>query len=169
MRIRQFLLGILLVVSLLVNPLSVMAQESNEAPIYKGNTQYMTNDTLEISTAELYLVAQTMTHEAKYEGEDGLAAVGEVIYNRYHSDLFPDTIEEILFQKNQFVGAEELKQINPTDESLIIARRIFSGGDRILYDDNIYFFRNAKGSTEDWGKYKYETTIGHHQFYSYNP
>ncbi len=134
-------------------------------PIQAKADSLRTHDN-DVNFEDVYLLGQIMEHEAKYEGEEGLTAVAEVVFNRINSDRFPDTVSEVIFQKNQFTDAEEIAGISPDIKTLEIAERILRGNVGILNDENILFFRNAGGSTKDWGSYKYMITINHHQFYA---
>lgn len=49
-----------------------------------------------------YLLCKIAMAEAESEGVKGKALVMLVVLNRVWSDEFPDTIEEVIFQKNQF-------------------------------------------------------------------
>lgn len=51
---------------------------------------------------ELQEFYQIVMDECGYEPEDGIGAVSDVIANRCRSDQFPNTIHEVIYQKNQF-------------------------------------------------------------------
>lgn len=51
---------------------------------------------------EAYLLAKIAMAEAEGEDTEGKALVMLVVLNRVWSDEFPDTIEEVIFQKGQF-------------------------------------------------------------------
>lgn len=124
--------------------------------------------TVERNSYEVTLLAKLMEHEAGGEGEDGITAVAEVVRNRVKSDLFPNDVYSVIFQSGQFENVEHIIDIVPRDEVVSIAERILNGEEGVLKNPDILFFRNAGGSTEDWGKYKFEFSINHHQFYSYS-
>ncbi len=116
------------------------------------------------------ILARVMWHEAHGEGRKGLIAVGEVISNRMESDYFPDTLKDVVFQPGQFENVQEIAICYPTPEVLEIAKQILDGNKRcfVLRDPDILFFRNAHGYEGNWGRYTFEKTINHHQFYSYS-
>ena len=134
--------------------------EEDEKIAYQATYEDLFND-------NIYLLAQIMDHEARYEGREGLIAVAEVVRNRVKSDMFPNTIREVIYQEGQFTDSDELEFVKPKEETLQLAKYILIGGEGVLNNKDILFFRNAEGSTDDWGRYKYELTINHHQFYSY--
>lgn len=57
---------------------------------------------MEIEEGLKELVAQVAMAEAGDQGLDGIRLVVDVILNRVDSDRFPDTIEEVIYQKSQF-------------------------------------------------------------------
>ncbi|HEY8552679.1 MAG TPA: cell wall hydrolase [Thermaerobacter sp.] len=57
---------------------------------------------MDLSPRELRLLAQMIEAEAGAEPYVGKVAVGAVILNRVRSPLFPDTVEEVIFQPWQF-------------------------------------------------------------------
>ncbi|EKP94399.1 cell wall hydrolase [Thermaerobacter subterraneus] len=57
---------------------------------------------MHLTPRELRLLAQMIEAEAGAEPYEGKVAVGAVILNRVRSPLFPDTVEEVIFQPWQF-------------------------------------------------------------------
>lgn len=126
------------------------------------------NETCSYTEEEIYLLAQLIYNEANGEGMNGWIAVAEVVRNRVESDLFPDTISEVIYQKNpvQFSDYQKIATRKPSEEQIFVAREVLSGNLQILGDSNVLYFRNAKGSTADWGKNRFFKTINNHQFYT---
>lgn len=56
----------------------------------------------EIRFGEMELIAQLVMAEAGNQDLMGKRYVVDVVLNRVDSDDFPDTVEEVIFQKNQF-------------------------------------------------------------------
>lgn len=54
---------------------------------------------LHFSDEDVYILACLVYHEARGESFEGQTAVVEVVLNRMLSDYFPDTVEEVVFQK----------------------------------------------------------------------
>lgn len=67
------------------------AEDSTEAEIAE-----------EIRSGEMELIAQLVMAEAGNQDLTGKRYVVDVVLNRVDSDDFPDTVEEVIFQKNQF-------------------------------------------------------------------
>ncbi len=56
-----------------------------------------------ISDEDLKLLARLIHAEARGESLEGKIAVGAVVLNRVNSPHFPDTVAEVIFQKNTYV------------------------------------------------------------------
>lgn len=65
-----------------------------------------------------YLLCKIAMAEAESEGVKGKALVMLVVLNRVWSNEFPDTIEEVIFQKNQFspVANGRYDAVEPDEE-----------------------------------------------------
>ncbi|WML49475.1 cell wall hydrolase [Neobacillus sp. PS3-34] len=63
-------------------------------------------DILQITPKEKELLARLVHAEAKGEPYEGKVAVAAVVLNRVESDKFPDTVEQVIYQKNQFEPVE---------------------------------------------------------------
>lgn len=130
------------------------------------------------SDRELYLLAKIIECEARYEPYQGKVAVGAVVLNRVMSGRFPDTLEQVIFQKGQFQpmtdGGWQNKE--PSEISYRAAQQAFEGkkplGENGQSVGNALFFMYeelaGEGSTK-WFKERlsYITTIGNHDFYGF--
>ena len=65
-----------------------------------------------------YMLCKIAMAEAESEGVEGKALVMLVVLNRVWSEEFPDTIEEVIFQKNQFspVANGRYDAVEPDEE-----------------------------------------------------
>lgn len=106
---------------------------------------------------ELYLAAQVVQKEGDMES---YVAVANVIYNRVHSSSFPNTIEEVLYQKNQF-STSNLKA--PSTAALAAVQQIFIDGNLILPAEVMYFQAASRGT--DRSGYTYYGTYGGNVFF----
>jgi len=68
---------------------------------------------------EILLLNKIAVAEANTEGVEGMSYVIQTILNRVESDLFPNTIEEVIYQSGQFstVGNGALEKAEPNAES----------------------------------------------------
>lgn len=130
---------------------------------------------LDFSENDIRQVAQLVMSEAGGEGINGQIAVAEVVRNRLKSPLFPNTVEEVIYQPKQFELVERIVRYEPTTEILNITRAALNGQISILNNEDCMYYRNPQKTSNipatqkvDWGKYKYYTAIGHHAFYLQN-
>lgn len=93
---RSLLFNLVLLLWLGCQPLVCRAEE-------QGNIRVYTSEAFEAITFEEFdMISQIVTAEA--EGEDWEAQwyIACVVLNRVESDLFPDSVKEVVFQENQF-------------------------------------------------------------------
>lgn len=125
------------------------------------------SDTSRFTAAELLLIAQVVQEEAKGSSVEARAAVANAIYNRYRSSSYPNTIEGVIFQKNQYTVADdedELRAVKPIDKTIEAVTQIFVNGNTFLPED-VLFFRTASRGTS-WGdKREYYATYGGNAFF----
>ncbi len=84
------------------------------------------------TSKELDLLARIMRAEALAEGDLGMLMVGNVVVNRAIANCLTfkniDTIEDVIYQPNQFVGVNSsLFQASPTTLEKNLAKRILNG------------------------------------------
>lgn len=114
---------------------------------------------------DLYWLSRIVSAEAKGESEEGQIAVANVVLNRVNHDDFPDTIKDVIFQKNQFspVKAKTIYD-EPTPEAVEAAKKALSG--EKVVDEGVLFFYNPKIAPKNsWLRTRKEAiTIGNHRF-----
>lgn len=125
------------------------------------------------SEEEVYLTAQLVYHEAHNQEYNGKVAIAEVVLNRVNSKLFPNSVEEVLYQKGQFAGKNGLKNCEPTKEEIRLTSEVLNGSLRVFKNPTVMYFRNPKitngisaKTVKNWGTLKYFACIGEHAFYS---
>lgn len=81
-----------------------------------------------LSDEEIHLLEVTIQHEVGNFSKEYKKLVAELIYNRYLSEDFPNTITEVLFQKGQFQGIQKwaYSGIIIDDETKEVVRDVFS-------------------------------------------
>lgn len=94
---------------------------------------------------DMFLLAKIIEAEA---GSDWLSdewrmCVGEVVLNRVSSPEFPDTIEEVLFQRGQYYSRDSafFSTLLPTERSVNAALRLLEG-ERVLGEESVVFQSN---------------------------
>lgn len=132
--------------------IEVPCQKEHQEPYYKAVSDNITPE-------ELELVAKIVYLEAGNQSSTGQRAVAEVIFNRVMSDKFPNTVTEVIFQKNpvQFSTAASLSKAAPTEEQYSAVETTLSTTDPILPPDVLFFSNYSNWRTT------YEQ-IGDHYF-----
>lgn len=89
-----------------------------------------------VSEADMELLTKTVQAEAGNQSLIGKRLVARVILNRVDSEVFPDTIEEVLSQDGQFSTFRYLNNVCPTwQDQLAVKMEIESS----LNDEVMYF------------------------------
>lgn len=68
---------------------------------------------------DIELLAQVAHAEAGNQDKTGKRLVVATVLNRVDSDIFPETIIDVLAQEKQFSTYPELKDVKPTDDDYI--------------------------------------------------
>lgn len=116
------------------------------------------------NSEDLELLARLIHGEARGEPYEGQVAVGAVVLNRVKSPGFPNTIREVIFQKNQFIAVSDGQfYLEPNETAYRAARDALSGRDPSL---GALFFYNPKTAKTLYWLSTRETTvvIGNHVF-----
>ncbi len=96
---------------------------------------------------------------------EGKMAVGSVVMNRVASPIFPDTIQGVLSQKNQFSPYKNgaLAKRDPNESSVIAAKLVLDGGEVEEVAGALWF----DGRPGSWASLNREflATIGGHSFF----
>lgn len=113
-------------------------------------------DAITLTDEEKDTLARVIWLEARGECFDGQQAVAEVVFNRMLSPDFPDTLDEVIYQRGQFSTASRVSAAEPT-ETQYIAIETALEGPNILPLEVVFF--SQKGENDNvWG------TIGGHVF-----
>ena len=115
---------------------------------------------LELTDAEIKLMADLIFMEAQSEPFEGQQAVAEVIFNRLKSGNFQSSINSIIYAKNQFAAVKNLYLAKPTDTQYKAIERALNGP--YVLPEDVVFYAKFAVNKKIWG------TIGSHIFcYSY--
>ena len=120
------------------------------------------NRDLPVSMEEYEMLCKIVTTEANTEDIEGQMLIANVVMNRVASDIFPDTIEEVILSPGQFDPVENgvFNRTQPTDESREAVIRALSGED--ASQGALYF---QKSAATIWGDYTFLFRHGNHSFY----
>ena len=115
----------------------------------------------EITEDDVYTLACLVYHEARGECFEGQVAVVEVVFNRMISDQFPDTVEEVVFQKYgdvwQFSPAPYLWTAEPGETQFQAVYTALNETECNVRPETVYF------STAPYNE-KISAIIGNHYF-----
>ena len=117
----------------------------------------------EFSYEDAQLLMRIAQAEAGNQGVEGMELVMSVVLNRAASDEFPDTIEKVIFQKNQFqpITNGSFYTVELSKEAHLALADIEAGA--ILDEDIVAFEITSNRSLETYFDYAY--TVGDHDFY----
>lgn len=130
---------------------------ANGQTISSGDSFYNSND--------LYWLSHIINAESGNQSLEGKIAVGNVVLNRVASSQFPNTIKEVIYQKNQFTPVKNGSiNLEPNAESVIAAKLCLDGANTA---GNALFFLNPRTAKSSWASKNrpYLMTIGAHAFY----
>lgn len=96
---------------------------------------------IQLTDEEVDLLAKILWIEARGESEAGQKAVVEVIFNRIISEDFPDTLYDVLSQKNptQFASWKLRNTAEPTEKEYTSIYEVLTGKTSLVKNDTVYF------------------------------
>ena len=113
----------------------------------------------------LFWLSRVIHRESGNQPMEGRMAVGNVVLNRVSDPVFPDTVEGVLAQKNQFSTYKSgvLAATEPSENSTIAAKLVMDGG-VVEETQGALFFDSGVNSWAARNK-RHIATIGGHKFY----
>jgi len=127
---------------------------AGNGPIASGDTVYAEED--------VYWLSRIIYAESGNQSLEGKIAVGNVVLNRVASSKFPNTVYDVIFQRNQFTPASGgTLDREPNAESVVAAKLCLDGANTA---GNAMYFVNPVVSPNSWAARNrpYVTTIGEH-------
>lgn len=117
-------------------------------------------------SGEDILLAARVAYFESGRSEDGYRAVLCVILNRVESSKWPNSVNDVVYQKSQFsvVGRSDFLTKTIPDSVINYANDVFNSGNRLL-PTNVMSFRSG-ASDKTWGTRTYYATYGGNDFYS---
>ena len=115
---------------------------------------------------EAYLLAKIAMAEAEGEDTKGKALVILTVLNRVQSNLFPDTIEKVIFEKNQFAPIKDGRfyRVEPNEDCWAALALIENGWDES--QGALYFRTTVAEETWHSRNLKELFACGNHTFYT---
>ncbi|MTH53161.1 LysM peptidoglycan-binding domain-containing protein [Bacillus mangrovi] len=116
---------------------------------------------ISVSKEEKELLAKLVHAEAKGEPHEGKVAVASVVLNRVESSQFPDTVKDVIYEKNAFSPVANGSIHKPANEE---SKQAAEEALRTKTVDYLYFFNPETAESEWIKKLKVEEKIGNHAF-----
>ena len=133
------------------NKVKDVAQEAIRARMMTESVSTIEEDisnVIEVESEKKYLLARLVYAEAGSESDEHQQAVASVVLNRMNSDKFPDSIDEVIYQRNplQYACIEDgnIDKI-PDERAIKNAYYIWDNGS-ILPDNVLYQAEFKQGS-----------------------
>ena len=166
----NLLFGLLFVVAL------TFTVSTNRINVLKSNS-YAKTESIESIEKNLTCLALNVYREAGHEPFEGKVAVAQVTLNRTQHPSFPNTVCDVVYQKNSFMGkivcqfswycdsAHRLRPVNKQayEESYRVAKMVYLEDFKLESVKSALYY-HADYVNPNWGKKKV-TKIGAHIFY----
>ena len=169
-------IGIVVFVLIIINVLTVILlmihKETTkvEKPDTASKQEMVKNEQSKIGSMDwdsddAYRLAKIAMAEAESEDTEGKALVMLVVLNRVWDDEFPDTIEEVIFQKGQFspISNGRYDEVEPDEDCYRALQLIQTGG----WDEShgATYFESKSDSTWHSENLTFLFKHGKHYFY----
>lgn len=115
-----------------------------------------------ITEAEIETLARLLFLEAGNQSVEGQRAVIEVVFNRVMSEEFPNTIDEVVYAKNQFSPAHLIPSTTATEQQYEVIEMVLTSTDTVL-DYGVVFFSRGQ-----YNEYLFDKIGDHYFCYSTN-
>lgn len=154
-RCYKLIVSLLVLIYVFVPAQSVSAQgiklqDEGKILTTKNDVVEQRKEVISITNEELLLLSKLITGEARGESYEGQLAVAAVVINRVKDSRFPDSIKDVIYQKNAFsVVNDGSINMQPTESAYKAAREALYGLDPT--DEAIYFW-NPDIATCKWIK-----------------
>lgn len=167
MRIKKYIVGVATSVCIGLLLFSVDVHGSEALPTAGFYADLESIEPVEavyiLTEEEKLLLKQIGVHEAGEIDVEGIAHVMQVVLNRCEDERFPDTVSEVIFQKNprQFTTAKQLARVKTTEAADNALNSVILGE----YTENeALYFESLKGKA--WVRcHDYLFSYGGHDFY----
>lgn len=135
----------------------VAAVTSGSGTILSGDEYYNQDD--------LFWLSRVIYRESGNQSLEGQMAVGNVVLNRVADPAFPDTVESVLAQKNQFTTYKSgvLRKTEPSESSIIAAKLVLDGG--VVKETRGALFFDCNSNSWAARNKQHIATFGDHNFY----
>ena len=143
---------------------SAWNEDANALTLTRGSGAIQSGDEF-YDKESLFWLSRIIYAESGNQPLTGKIAVGNVVMNRVANPYYPDTVEGVLAQKNQFspYRGGRLAKRTPNDSSVVAAKLVLDGGVVEGLEEALYF----DSSEKSWAAQNKEcvAVIGGHKFY----
>lgn len=153
-RCYKFIVSLLVLTYVFVPTNQVLAtgidsQNNQEIPVIQiKSTTQQRKEVINITSDELLLLSKLVTGEARGESYEGQVAVAAVVINRVKDSRFPNSIKDVIYQKNAFsVVKDGSIKMQPTESAYKATEEALYGLDPT--NKAIYFW-NPDIATCQW-------------------
>jgi len=138
--------------------------ESGKIMITRGSGAILPGDAY-YDQESLFWLSRIIMAESGHEPLKGQMSVGNVVLNRVASPIFPNSVKEVLAQKNQFSPYKngKLAERDPNESSVIAAKLVLDGG--VVAETSGALFFDGGGRSWAARNRDFITAIGNHKFY----
>jgi len=123
-----------------------------------------TSSKVNISEAEIDLLARIVRAEAQSEPFEGKVAVASVVLNRVDSPKFPNTIRDVIYQRGQFQPVSNGEINKPADKESRRAVYAALSDMRKIAKDSLFFYNPDVASNRWLDSRETAVVIGQHVF-----
>ena len=124
--------------------------ETKASSIQSKTTKQQNKEVINKTNEELLLLSKLDTGEARGESYEGQVAVAAVVINRVKDPRFPNTIRDVIYQKNAFsVVKDGSINMQPTESAYTAAQEALYGSDPT---NRAIYFWNPDIATCKWIK-----------------
>ena len=149
----------------LTEDLRRMDIDSTGMQLARGSSTYYSDN---FGTDDVFWLARIIHAEAANQPLAGQIGVGNVVFNRVASELYPDTVIDVIFDRKHNIQFEPVLRgtvyAEPDEQSVIAAYLCLEGYNTV--EDCMYFV-NPAAADDSWfrGSLSFYATIGDHDFY----
>lgn len=149
----KLIVALLVFINVLIPAKIVQADDTNLNNINQINIKSLKQnkkEVINITNEDLLLLSKLVTGEARGESYEGQVAVAAVVINRVKDPRFPNSIKDVIYQKNAFsVVNDGSINMQPTESAYNAAIEALYGKDPT---DKAVFFWNPDIATCKWIK-----------------
>lgn len=144
--------------------LSAAVSEETQSPQAPGDTEVVEQG---VCDDDVDLLARLLTCEmgCSWIADEQQLYVGSVVLNRVASDLFPDTLQEVIYQPGQYAPAISgwIETVQPDERTIENARWLLENGS-VLPENVLYQSTVVQGPVYDC---YYDAVLGTTTYYCY--